>query len=75
MVIGVDRLLRSHLSSQDLNSTVGDDLVGVHVGLGARTSLPHNEGEVVNELEGSDLSGGLLDGFTDLGVLKEAINV
>lgn len=70
VVVGVDGLLASHLSTQDLNGTVGDDLVGVHVGLSAGTGLPHNQREVVNELEVGDLSSSLLDSLADLGVLE-----
>jgi len=51
MVVGVDRLLATHLATEDLNCSVRDDFVGVHVGLGSGTSLPDNEGEVVDELE------------------------
>lgn len=70
VVVGVDRLLGAHGTTEDLNGTVGDDLVGVHVGLGAGTSLPDNQREVVQQLTLSNLSSGLLDGLTDLGVLK-----
>lgn len=35
VVVGVDRLLGAHGTPKDLNGTVRDDLVGVHVGLGA----------------------------------------
>jgi hypothetical protein len=68
MIIGVDGLLTSLLSSQNLNGTVGNDFVGVHVGLGAGTGLPDNKREVVDELEGGDLGGSLLDRFCNLGV-------
>ena len=50
MVIGVHRLLRSELSSKDLNGSVRDNLVRVHVGLGTAPSLENDEREVVKEL-------------------------
>ena len=34
VVIGMDRRLAAQLSAQQLDGSVGDDLVGVHVGLG-----------------------------------------
>jgi hypothetical protein len=71
VVVGVDGLLGAHGAAENLNGAVGDDLVGVHVGLGARPRLPDDEGEVVDELEGSDLFGSLLDGLAELGVETE----
>ncbi|KAI6752933.1 hypothetical protein HG531_005102 [Fusarium graminearum] len=68
VVIGVDRLLAAHGTAKNLNGTVGDDLVGVHVGLSTGASLPDDEREVVDELAISDLLGSLLDSGTDLGV-------
>lgn len=68
MVIRVDGLLGAHRAAQDLNRAVGDDLVGVHVGLRARTGLPDDQREVVEQLALGHLGRGLLDGRTDLGV-------
>lgn len=68
VVVGVHRLLRSHLATQDLDGTVRDDLVGVHVGLGAGTSLPNDKREVVHELALGNLGGSLLNSLTNLGV-------
>ena len=73
VVVGVDGLLGALLAAEDLNGTVGDDLVGVHVGLGARARLPDDQREVVHELAIGDLLGGLLDGLGDLGVKAEAL--
>lgn len=70
MVVGVDRLLAAHGPAQDLNCTVGDDLVGVHVGLGARAGLPDNKREMVNQFEVGNLSGGLLDRLANGRVFK-----
>ena len=47
VVIGMDRLLAAKLTSKELNRSVGYHLVGVHVGLSSRTSLPDDQGEVV----------------------------
>ena len=41
---------------------VGDDLVGVHVGLGAGAGLPHHQREVLVEGAAHDLVAGLGDG-------------
>ena len=71
VVIGVHRLLGAHLAAEDLNGAVADDLVGVHVGLGAGAGLPDNEGEVVKQLEVSDLLSSLLDSLADSRVCIE----
>ena len=70
MVVGVNRLLGAHLTAEDFNGTVRDDLVGVHVGLRARTGLPNNQGEVVHELASGNFSSGLLNGLSDRGVCR-----
>ena len=74
VVIGVDGLLGAHGAAEDLNGAVGDDLVGVHVGLGAGARLPDDEGEVVEQLERGDFGGGFLDGLANLGVLEECLS-
>ena len=74
VVVGVDGLLGTHGATEDLNGTVRDDLVGVHVGLGAGAGLPNDKREVVQQLAFRDLSGGLLDGLTNLGVLGALVN-
>lgn len=70
VVIGVDGLLAAHGAAQNLNSAVGDDLVGVHVGLGARAGLPNDQREVVNQLERGNLLSSLLDRLAELGVYR-----
>lgn len=75
VVVGVDGALAAHLAAENLNSAVGDDLVGVHVGLGAGAGLPDDEGEVVHELAVGNLLGGLLDSLADLGVCKSSMLV
>ena len=61
VVVGVDGLLRPAFATGQLNRTVADDLVGVHVGLGARTGLEDHQRELVIEFSGDDLVGGLDD--------------
>lgn len=71
VVVGVDGRLGAHVAAEDLNGTVGDDFVGVHVGLGARAGLPDDEREVVKELAIGNFLGGLLDGLSDLGICRQ----
>ena len=66
MVVGVDRFFRSHLATHDLDRTVRQDLVDVHVGLGAGTGLPHHQREITVELAGNDVIGGPNDGAADI---------
>lgn len=68
VVVGVNRLLGTKLAAKQLNCTVGNDLVRVHVRLGTGTGLENNKGEVVSELALEDLSGSGLDSLTNLGV-------
>lgn len=72
VVVGVDGLLAAHGAAEDLDGAVGDDLVGVHVGLGAGAGLPDDEREVVDELERGNLLGGLDDGLAQLGVCNDS---
>lgn len=68
VIVGVDGFLAALLAAQDLDGSVGDDLVRVHVGLSARAGLPDDQGEVVEQLQVSDLLGRLLNGLADGGV-------
>ena len=47
MIVGVDGGLAAELAAEQLDGAVGDDLVGVHVGLGAGPRLPDYQREVV----------------------------
>ena len=47
VVVGVDRRLVAAPSAKPLVGEVGDHLVDIHVGLGARAGLPHLEREFV----------------------------
>ena len=59
----VDVVVRvQELFACDLVAAVGNDLVAVHVGLRAGAGLPDDQREVVQQLAGDDLVGGLLDG-------------
>jgi hypothetical protein len=58
----MDRLLGAHLAAERLDRPVGDDLVGVHVGLRARARLPDDEREMIVELAAGDLVRGGYDG-------------
>ena len=49
MVIGVHGLLGAHLPAQHFNGAVGNNFIGIHVRLRARTGLPDNKREVVIE--------------------------
>jgi len=62
---------RAELTSKDLNRTVRDDFVGVHVRLCARSSLPNNQREVVVQLVLSNLVCGLDDCASNLWVQAE----
>ena len=68
MVVGVDGLLGALGAAQHLDGAVGDDLVGVHVGLGAGARLPDDQRKVVEQLERCNLGGGFLDGLANFGV-------
>ena len=61
VVVGVHRLLRAELASEQLDAPVGDDLVDVHVRLRTRAGLPHVEREVVVELTTDHLVADALD--------------
>ena len=51
----------AQLFTGKLVGAVGDDLVGVHVGLRAGARLPDHQREMVVQFAVDDLGGGLLD--------------
>lgn len=55
MVIGVDRILAPELASEDLDGSVTNHLVDVHVSLSPRSGLPHHQREVVVQFASNDL--------------------
>ncbi len=46
VVVGMHGLLAAKRAAEHFTGPVGDDLIGVHVGLGAGTGLPDGEGKV-----------------------------
>ena len=46
MVIGMNQFILN-FSTKDLGRSVGNNLIGVHVGLGSWTGLPDNQREVI----------------------------
>lgn len=65
MVIRV-YLLGTKLTTEDLDSTVGDDFVGVHVRLGSRTSLPDDKREVIVEFTFDNFVASLNHGISNI---------
>ena len=61
VVVGVNGLFGSEGAAGQFDGPVGDDLVDVHVRLGAAAGLPDAEGEVVVELALRHFRGGLGD--------------
>ena len=53
--------LRADRLPGQLAATVGDDLVGVRVGRGARPGLEHIDGKLAGELADGDFAGGLFN--------------
>ena len=56
MVVGMNGLLGAALTTEDLDSTVGDNLVDIHVALGSTASLEDDKRELVNELARDNLT-------------------
>ncbi len=61
VIVGVNRRLAAQLAARKLDGSVGDHLVGVHVGLGPAAGLPHEQREVIVELALDDLVRRLAD--------------
>lgn len=68
MIVRVNGLLAPKLPTQNLDRTVADNLVRVHVALGTASGLEYNEWEVVDQFAGNDLICGLGDRIADFGV-------
>ena len=68
IVVGMNGRLRAHLAAEHLDGAVGDDFIGIHVGLGARPRLPDNQRKVVVEFAVDHLLGGGGDRFADFRV-------
>ena len=61
VVVGMDGLLGAHDPAAELDGPVGDDLVGVHVGLRAAARLPDAQRELVVEIALGHLARRLLN--------------
>ena len=61
----MDRRFAAAGAREDLVGASGDDLVGVHVRLGARAGLPDHQREMIHQRAVGDLLGGLADGRAD----------
>src|SRR5260370_497402 len=61
VIVGMNRLLRSHLATGDLDRAVRDDLVHVHVRLRAGSGLPDAQRKMILQLPGDHLVGCLRD--------------
>ena len=61
VIVGMDRLLRSHLAAGNFDRAVRDDLVHVHVGLRAAAGLPDAQRELIVQLAGNHFVGRLHD--------------
>lgn len=66
MVVRVHYRFVSQLATQDLNGSVGNDLIGVHVALRATASLPDHQREVIQELALPHFCGSLYNGVPHL---------
>ena len=75
LVVRVAQRLGAEAAAEDFDRAVGDDLVGVHVGLGARAGLPDDQREMIVELALGDLLSGPDDGGADLGVELAEVHV
>ena len=59
MIVRMNGIFGADHAAQNLNRTVGDHLVGVHVRLGAGTCLPHDKREMVVQFAVDHLASGL----------------
>mmetsp|Transcript_14097 Transcript_14097/g.42519 ORF Transcript_14097/g.42519 Transcript_14097/m.42519 type:complete len:557 (-) Transcript_14097:154-1824(-) len=75
MVIWVHHGLVAKLAAQDLHGAVGNDLIGIHVALGAAAGLPDDQGEVVQQLSIGHLRRCLDNGFADLGIKVTGLHI
>src|SRR5581483_1624312 len=61
VVVGVDGFFAAHHAAGHLNGAVTDDLVGVHIGLRARSGLPDHQWKMSVQAALDDLVGGFHD--------------
>ena len=62
IVVRVDQRIIALFAAQYLDGAVGDDLVGVHIGAGARAALDGIDDELIVQPARDDLIARLLDG-------------
>ena len=61
VVVGMDRILRPKHAPGQLDGAIGDDFVGIHIGLRAAARLPNAQGKFVIQRAGDDFITGLKD--------------
>ena len=66
MVVGMYDAVIALLSAQDLDGTIGNDLIGIHIDGGAGTALDLIADKLIVEFSLHDLAAGLADGFADI---------
>ena len=73
--VGMQELVLAPLMAHELQRTVGDDLVGVHIGGGAGAALNHVNHELVVQPARSDLIAGMDNGVAPLLVQQRQLVV
>ena len=68
VVVGVHQRFFAARAAQHFVGAIGDDLVGIHVGLGARPGLPNHQGKFVVQFSFGDFGGRCDDGVGDFPV-------
>ena len=66
MIVRMDRSIPSFSAPHDFIGPIGDDLIGIHVGGGARTGLEDIHQKLVTKLPFDDFPGGQADGFREV---------
>ena len=62
MVVRMHGVLGADLTPQYLNSAIGDNFIGIHIGLGPRAGLPDGQREIIIPLTFRHFRGRLNDG-------------
>ena len=75
VIVWMNRFLRAHFAAEHFNGTVGNHLVGIHVGLRTRARLPDDQREVGVELALDDFLRRLDDGLAKLRVEPAKLHV
>ena len=66
MIIGMNGVFAAQFCPELLIGIIGDDFVGIHVGLRARASLPNNKREMAIEMALLHMDGGIDNGIGTL---------